>query len=77
MFGGADVLLVSNSASSKPTVGKLNCEAAIEVVEAEGFKVIASSLGDTSGLNIQFYTKTGEILLPRLHRVVSEEFADE
>ncbi|MFY9948572.1 MAG: chemotaxis protein CheD [Candidatus Sulfotelmatobacter sp.] len=77
LFGGADVLLVTTSASSKPTVGKLNCEAALEVVEAEGLKVIASSLGGTSGLNIQFYTKTGEILLRRLHRVVSEEFADE
>ena len=76
LFGGADVLLVTNAAS-RPTVGRLNCEAAIEVVEAEGFKVTASSLGGTSGLNIQFNTKTGEILLRRLHRVLSEEFLDE
>jgi chemotaxis protein CheD len=73
MFGGADVLLVNSLISSRPTVGRLNCEAAIEVVEAEGFNVAASSLGGTSGLNIQFYTKSGEILLRRLHKVISED----
>lgn len=76
MFGGADVLLVNNTTSSKPKVGRLNCEAAIEVVEAEGFRVAASSLGGTSGLNIQFHTRTGEVLLRRLHRVVSEDVID-
>ncbi len=66
LFGGADVLLVSDAASANATVGKLNCEAAIEVLRAEGFAVIASSLGGTSGLNIRFDTRTGEVLLRRL-----------
>jgi chemotaxis protein CheD len=66
LFGGADVLLVGSAASLKPTVGRLNCEAAIEVVRAEGFQVTASSLGGTSGLNIRFDTRTGEVLLRRL-----------
>lgn len=66
LFGGADVLLVSEAASTKPTVGKLNCEAAIEVLREEGFRVSASSLGGTSGLNIRFDTRTGEVLLRRL-----------
>jgi chemotaxis protein CheD len=65
LFGGADVLLVVN-AKSRPTVGKLNCEAAIRVLQEEGFKVAASSVGGTSGLNIQFHTGTGEVLLRRL-----------
>jgi chemotaxis protein CheD len=65
LFGGADVLLVNDKAS-KPTVGKLNCEAAIEVIHKEGFTVLASSLGGTSGLSIRFYTRTGEVLLRRL-----------
>ncbi|MGB9361908.1 MAG: chemotaxis protein CheD [Candidatus Sulfotelmatobacter sp.] len=77
LFGGADVLVVNNSISSKPTVGKLNCLAAIEVVEAEGFAVVASSLGGTSGLNIQFDTRTGEVCLRRLHRVVFEDILQE
>ena len=66
LFGGADVLLVSDLGAARPTVGRLNCEAAIEVVEAEGFQVIASSLGGTAGLNIRFDTRTGEVQLRRL-----------
>jgi chemotaxis receptor (MCP) glutamine deamidase CheD len=66
LFGGADVLLVGNPASAKPSVGKLNCEAAIEVLRGEGFEVIASSLGGTAGLNIRLDTRTGEVLLRRL-----------
>jgi len=66
VFGGADVLLVSDAVSAKPTVGKLNCETAIEVLHAEGFQVSASSLGGTLGLNIRFDTRTGEVLLRRL-----------
>jgi chemotaxis receptor (MCP) glutamine deamidase CheD len=48
------------------TVGRLNQEAAIEVLHQEGFEVIASSLGGKSGLKIFFDTGTGEILLRRL-----------
>jgi chemotaxis protein CheD len=66
VFGGADVLLVSDEASAKATVGKLNCETAIEVLRDEGFAVSASSMGGTSGLNIRFDTRTGEVLLRRL-----------
>lgn len=36
VFGGAEV--VGISAAEKSAVGKLNSEAAIEVLEAEGFK---------------------------------------
>lgn len=66
LFGGADVLLAGDAASSKPSVGKLNCEAAIEVLREEGFLVVASSLGGTAGLNIRLDTRTGEVLLRRL-----------
>lgn len=76
LFGGADVLLVTNPAA-RPTVGKLNCETALETVRAEGFDVIASSLGGTCGLNIKFNTRSGEVLLHRLPRVVSEEVLDD
>lgn len=66
VFGGGDVLLVSDAASGKATVGKLNREAAIAVLDAEGFVVKASSVGGTSGLHIRFDTRTGEVLLRRL-----------
>jgi chemotaxis protein CheD len=65
LFGGADVLSVADE-GSRPTVGKLNSEAAMRVLKEEGFTVCASRLGGSSGVNIQFYTGTGEVLLRRL-----------
>jgi chemotaxis protein CheD len=65
LFGGADVL-PAVSAGSRPTVGKLNCEAALRVLREEDFAVVASSLGGASGINIQFNTATGEVFLKRL-----------
>jgi chemotaxis protein CheD len=64
LFGGGDVLLVTNAAS-RPTVGKLNCEVALRVLDEEGFNVVASSLGGNRGVNIVFNTETGEVLLQR------------
>jgi chemotaxis receptor (MCP) glutamine deamidase CheD len=55
----------------------MNCEAALDVVRAEGFNVAASSLGGTTGLNIKFNTLTGVVLLKRLPRVVFEDGIDE
>jgi chemotaxis protein CheD len=65
LFGGGDVLLVTNAAS-RPTVGKMNCDTALRVLEDEGLPVLASSLGGNCGLNLQFHTGTGEVLLKRL-----------
>jgi chemotaxis protein CheD len=65
LFGGADVLTVVN-AGSRPTVGRLNCETALRELRDLGFEVVASSLGGTAGMNIQFNTGTGEVLLKRL-----------
>ncbi len=65
VFGGADVLVV-NGGSTRPTVGRMNCEVAVEVLRELGFQVIASSLGGTVGLHIRFDTRTGEVQLRRL-----------
>jgi len=64
LFGGGDVLSMVNDAA-RPTVGKLNSEVAIMVLEEEGFAVSASSLGGKCGVNIHFNTQTGEVLLQR------------
>jgi len=77
LFGGADVLLVSDSTPARPTVGKQNCQAALEVVSAEGFAVSASSLGGTRGRSIRFNTGTGEVLVRRLSRVLLEDVTQE
>jgi chemotaxis protein CheD len=65
LFGGGDVLLVG-SECARPTVGKMNIDAALRVLDEEGFTVAASSLGGNQGLHIQFHTGTGEVLLRRL-----------
>jgi chemotaxis protein CheD len=65
VFGGADVLLTENP-GTRPTVGRLNYETAIEVLRDEGYNVLASSLGDTFGRKIRFNTGSGDVLLHRL-----------
>jgi chemotaxis protein CheD len=66
VFGGADVLLTSEAAFLKDTVGSMNCDVALEVLSAEGLHVAASSIRGKSGLNIHFNTGNGEVLLRRL-----------
>ena len=66
LFGGGDVLLVDDVGSARPTIGKLNCESALEVLQEEGYTVAASSLGGKFGLNIQFHTGSGEVRVRRL-----------
>jgi chemotaxis protein CheD len=75
VFGGAEVLVIG--AAAKPAIGKLNSEAAIEVLEAEGFKIIASSLGGNLGRQIQFHTGTGEVALRWLGKTRAEDVIDE
>jgi len=66
LFGGADVLPTSYSINSKPTVGALNCESALRVLEQEGLPVLAYDLGGTRGRKIRFCTETGEVRVYKL-----------
>ena len=66
LFGGADVLAAMTT-STRPTVGRLNSEVAVRELRHQGFAVVASSLGGTSGVNLQFNTESGEVLLRRLN----------
>ncbi len=66
LFGGGDVLAIYGD-ESRPTVGRLNCQAALRVLAEEDIDVVASSLGGECGVNIHFNTGTGEVLLKR-HR---------
>jgi chemotaxis protein CheD len=75
VFGGAEV--VGIGAAAKPAIGKLNSEAAIEILETEGFKIIASSLGGSLGRQIQFHTGTGEVALRWLGKTRAEDIIDE
>lgn len=64
VFGGADVLDMDRS-HSRPTVGRLNGEAAERILRAEGYTVAASRLGGDHGIQIHFNTGNGEVLLRR------------
>jgi chemotaxis protein CheD len=64
LFGGGDVLVMVNDAG-RSSVGKLNIESAMRVLDEEGLTIMASSLGGKRGVNIFFNTKTGEVLLQR------------
>jgi chemotaxis protein CheD len=78
VFGGADVLPVSDPEAQRATIGRQNCETALEALRAEGFEVTASSLGGTSGRSIQFFTATGEVRLRWIaHSVCTAEIAAE
>lgn len=66
VFGGADVLLSGEDASLRKTVGSLNCDSALEVLQEEGFRIIASSLRGVTGVSIHFNTWNGEVLLRRI-----------
>lgn len=67
VFGGGDVLMLDEGPFSKPTVGNLNCDAAMETLLAEGFQVLTSSVRGNSGLKIHFNTINGEVRLRRLN----------
>jgi chemotaxis protein CheD len=66
LFGGADVLPLLSERGTRPTVGALNCQAAIEVLAEEGFTVAASDLGGVRGRRIHFNTGKGVVLVYRL-----------
>lgn len=67
LFGGADVLAVPRHGNKRPTVGKMNSDMALQVLEQEGFRIVASKLGGTSGINLQFNTETGEVWVRQLN----------
>lgn len=66
VFGGADVLGIPVSKVGKASVGSLNCQIALRVLEEEGISVAASDLGGLQGRTIRFDTDTGEVLVRRL-----------
>jgi chemotaxis protein CheD len=63
LFGGAHVLASSRKVA---TVGRMNAETALRVLEEEGFHVVVSRLGGNHGIFIEFHTGTGEVFLRNL-----------
>lgn len=65
VFGGADVLQVEH-AETRPTVGRLNADRALQILTEEGYTVIAQRLGGKQGIHIDFLTTNGEVRLRKL-----------
>lgn len=65
LFGGADVLRVEH-AETRPTVGRLNADRALQILAEEGYAVIAQRLGGQRGMHIDFLTTNGEVRLRKL-----------
>ena len=68
LFGGADMLIAGRNNSRSVTVGRKNIEVALQVIESEQLRLVASDLGGTQGRKICFHTHTGEIFLKRLRK---------
>ncbi len=67
VFGGSDVLPISETRGAKPTVGALNSQTALEILELEGFRVLAYDLGGKRGRKIHFHTGTGMVDVYKLN----------
>jgi chemotaxis protein CheD len=67
LLGGADVIDITDT--TKPSVGRLNIEKALEMMNTEQLFLMLSDVGGTTGRKIRFYTHTGVVLLQRIQRM--------
>ncbi len=72
LFGGADVLPVLATSSTRPTVGAQNCQTAEDVLHQEGLKILAFDIGGPDGRVIEFDTSNGEVSVRMLSPALAE-----
>ena len=72
LFGGADVLV---TAREKATVGAMNVDTAMRILEDEGFRILASRVGGRHGVFVEFHTWTGEVFLRHLSHMDADALA--
>lgn len=66
LFGGAQVLDVVSSGSSKMTIGDQNVSKAEEMLAALGFTVSARDTGGMQGRKLFFCTRSGDVFVRRM-----------
>ena len=66
LFGGAQVLDVGDSESSRRTVGELNVASALEILDALGLTVAGADTGGVVGRRLYFCTRDGDVYLRRM-----------
>jgi len=68
LFGGAEILFPHDHKKGIITVGEKNIKVAAQLIKAEGFKIIASVTGGTTGRKLFFLPHTGEVYLKHLKK---------
>ncbi|MBV5340192.1 MAG: chemotaxis protein CheD [Deltaproteobacteria bacterium] len=66
MFGGAQVLDVGDSSSTKLTIGEQNVAKAEEVLGSLGLAITARDTGGMHGRKLFFCTRSGDVYLRRM-----------
>ncbi|MBI5846607.1 MAG: chemotaxis protein CheD [Nitrospirae bacterium] len=73
LFGGADMFSPLDEGRKANTIGNLNIQAAIRILDAEKLQILKADIGGMQGRKILFYTHTGEVFLKRVRRTELEE----
>jgi chemotaxis protein CheD len=68
LFGGAQVLTVADTRSSKHTVGEQNVAQAKAVLAALGLAISATDVGGLRGRKLYFCTRNGDVYVRRIGR---------
>jgi len=66
MFGGASVMVNNDIKDDMKSVGTMNVEMAVNLLETKNLYITGSNVGQTWGRKIIFHTHTGEVLLKQL-----------
>ncbi len=68
VFGGSDILALTDNGRGRKSVGKQNIEMAKKTLHYEHINVKAVHVGGTFGRKIFFFTDTGEVLVKRIKK---------
>jgi chemotaxis protein CheD len=72
LFGGANLQKTTADCANVATVGRSNIDTAINTIESEKLRLMASDVGGNEGRKLYFYSHTGDVLVRRIHKVPNE-----
>jgi chemotaxis protein CheD len=70
LFGGSDMLLLSQDKGGALSIGQQNIQAAHKALEKLGLTLTASDTSGQSGRKIFFNTRTGIVLMRRVKKTI-------
>ncbi len=72
MFGGGNMFGSKQVPSRFLTVGQQNIDKALEVISAEGLRLVGSDVGGPFGRRIKYLTHTGEVAVKKNPRLLAD-----